>query len=112
MATKTTKCAPIKTTTWQDTKAKLATPTERQTAARARIRSHVLSYRLAELRERAGWTQTQLAQAMGVTQPRVSKIERGELDATEVATLRSYIEALGGRLEVVAAFGDDRVVVS
>ncbi|MEU7555727.1 hypothetical protein AB0B01_25920 [Streptomyces sp. NPDC044571] len=42
----------------------------------------------------------------------MSAIENGETDRTEVATLRSYVEALGGRLRVVAAFGDTEYTVA
>jgi len=38
-------------------------------------------------------------------------VEHGDIDHTELATLRSYVEALGGRLEVIADFGDHRLVV-
>ena len=34
---------------------------------------------------------------------------RAEPDATEVRTLASYVEALDGRLEILAAFGHERV---
>jgi hypothetical protein len=43
---------------------------------------------------------------MGVRQPRVSAIERGELDVVTLSTLRAYVRALGGSLRVVADFGD------
>ncbi|MGH3814425.1 MAG: type II toxin-antitoxin system RelE/ParE family toxin, partial [Pseudonocardiaceae bacterium] len=42
--------------------------------------AYVAGYRLAELRGKAGMTQTQLAEAMGVSQARISAMERGELD--------------------------------
>ena len=54
---------------------------------------------LAEQRTRLGLTQAQVARRMGVRQERVSAIERAEPGATEVRTLASYVEALGGRLE-------------
>jgi hypothetical protein len=41
---------------------------------------------------------------MGVSRGRLSQIERGEL-ATFDAVAR-YLEALGGRLDLVASFGD------
>ncbi|WP_232544738.1 helix-turn-helix domain-containing protein [Streptomyces buecherae] len=44
--------------------------------------------------------------------PRVSAIEHGELDRAELATIRSYAEALGGRLRVVADFGDAEYTVA
>jgi predicted transcriptional regulator len=46
-----------------------------------------------------------------VSQSRISRIERGELDRTEISTVRSYIEALGGEVEIVARFGDERITV-
>jgi ribosome-binding protein aMBF1 (putative translation factor) len=67
-------------------------------------------YRLAEERKQRGLTQAQLAQAMGVTPGRVSQIERGEV-ATIDAVAR-YVEALGGRLDLVASFGDHTLTVA
>lgn len=75
--------------------------------ARARIRAH----RLAELRAEQGINQTALAARLQVSQPRVSRIERGDLENTQLATLRAYIQALGGELEVTAKFGDDRIII-
>jgi hypothetical protein len=47
-----------------------------------------------------------VAQAMGATQPSVSAIERGEMDTVTLSALRAYVRALGGKLRVVADFGD------
>jgi DNA-binding XRE family transcriptional regulator len=66
--------------------------------------------RLAEERKRRGLTQAQLAQAMGVTPGRVSQIERGEL-ATIDAVAR-YVRALGGKLDLIASFGDHTLTVT
>jgi DNA-binding XRE family transcriptional regulator len=66
---------------------------------------------LAGQRTRLGLTQAQVARRMGVRQERVSAIERAEPGATEVRTLASYVEALGGRLDIVADFGRDRIVL-
>ncbi len=71
----------------------------------------VRAYRLAQLRREQALTQTELAGIMGVSQARVSKIEHGQLASTEMGTLRSYIEALGGKLRVVADFGDQSLTV-
>jgi hypothetical protein len=38
---------------------------------------------------------------MGVTQPRVSAIERGELDTVTLSTPRAYVQAPGGNRRVV-----------
>lgn len=57
-------------------------------------------YRLRELREDAGFTQTTLAKVIGVGQNRVSQMEHGELGSSRVDTLRKYVEATGGELEL------------
>ncbi len=41
---------------------------------------------------------------MGVSVARVSQIEHGEVTSFEV--IARYVEALGGRLDLVADFGD------
>jgi predicted transcriptional regulator len=48
---------------------------------------------------------------LNVTQGRISTIEKGDLARTELSTIRRYVEALGGRIEVVAEFGDQRLVL-
>ena len=62
---------------------------------------------LRELRVTRGRTQLQVAEQLGATQPEVSKLERrGDV---RLSTLRSYVEALGGSLSVVARFEDDDI---
>jgi hypothetical protein len=36
---------------------------------------------------------------MGVSQARVSRIEQGRLEKSEVETLAAYVKALGGKFE-------------
>ena len=72
-----------------------------------RSRAHTL----AEARQRMRLTQAQVAERMNVRQERVSAIERAEPGATEVRTLAAYVRALGGRLEIVAGIGDERIVL-
>jgi DNA-binding XRE family transcriptional regulator len=59
---------------------------------------------LTEMREKAGLTQAEVAEAIGVSQQRVSAIENGAV--AEPATLADYIRAIGGELKVIADFGD------
>ncbi|MHB1551921.1 MAG: helix-turn-helix domain-containing protein [Vulcanimicrobiaceae bacterium] len=59
---------------------------------------------LQELRRAREYSQQTLADAMGVPQSAISKIER-RTDAY-VSTLRKYLRAMGGELEIVAAFPD------
>lgn len=70
------------------------------------IDDHIRAWHLAQVRAEQDKTQTELATAMGVTQPRVSALERGELDSVTLSTLRAYVRALGGNLRIVADFGD------
>jgi transcriptional regulator with XRE-family HTH domain len=62
---------------------------------------------LADLRKSKRMTQGQLADAMGIRQPSVSKLE-GQTDM-QVSTLSHFIESLGGTLVLAAKF-DDRTV--
>lgn len=60
------------------------------------------SLALAELRLSQGLTQREVAEALGVSQANISRIEHEE--DVYLSTLRSYAEALGGRLEVNVVF--------
>lgn len=81
------------------------------TRAQVEQDAYVAGYRLAELRGKAGMTQTQLAEAMGVSQARVSAMERGEVDSLTVASVRAYITALGGTVKIVASLDDTDVTL-
>ena len=48
---------------------------------------------------------------MGVSQRRVSAIESAQLTRTEIGTIASYVQALGGRLRLIADFGDQAVII-
>jgi ribosome-binding protein aMBF1 (putative translation factor) len=76
-----------------------------------RMRAEVRAYRLVEIRETLGLSQSDVAERIGVSQPLVSRIERGEMDDAEVATIRASVGALGGEVEIVAKFGDERITV-
>ena len=65
---------------------------------------------LAELRQHRHVTQVQVAQVLGIGQGNVSRIE-GRSDIY-LSTLRDYVEALGGHLELAAVFDDERVPVT
>lgn len=104
-------------TTWEQTKGKAARLGLGEDPARTeRVRrlmdEYVRSERLADLRRRLGRSQSDLAQAMGVGQGRVSQIENSELSKASLSTVECYVEALGGHLRVVADFGDDTVQIA
>jgi len=62
------------------------------------------SLTLQDLRKRKALTQTQLAETLGIRQATVAQMEkRSDL---LISTLRNYVEAMGGRLDLVVAFPD------
>lgn len=65
---------------------------------------------LHELRRARALTQRELAGALNVNQPAVAKLEqRADI---YVSSLRSYIEAVGGRLKIIAEFPDGEVTIT
>ncbi len=64
---------------------------------------------LQELRERMHMSQVAVAAKLKVRQPTISKIERRE--DMNLSTLRRYIRALGGELQVTARFPDGAVEI-
>ena len=65
---------------------------------------------LHELRRARALTQQELAETLHVSQPAVAKLEqRADI---YVSSLRSYIEAVGGRLRIVAEFPEGEVAIT
>src|SRR5258708_927398 len=62
---------------------------------------------LAQARKQLSLAQRDIAATMGVSIARISQIEHGEVASFEV--IARYVEALGGRLDLVADFGDRTV---
>ncbi|MGH3516396.1 MAG: XRE family transcriptional regulator [Haloechinothrix sp.] len=112
----------MKTVKWSETKrranvarraAGLPVPTAAERAAAVdRLRGEIHAWRLAELRRSLSLTQRDVAEEMGTSEPRVSQVEHAEVDRATVATVRAYVEALGGRLRLVADFGDDLIQIA
>ncbi len=65
---------------------------------------------LHELRRARALTQQQLAETLHVSQPAVAKLE--QRTDIYVSGLRSYIEAVGGQLRIVAEFPEGEVAIS
>ena len=65
---------------------------------------------LHELRRARALTQQDLAEALNVNQPAISKMEQ-RTDAY-ISSLRSYIEAVGGKLKIVAEFPEGEVGIT
>lgn len=64
---------------------------------------------LTALREHAGLSQRELAQRIGVSQPRVAAIERSRNVTLEV--LEQYVTAVGGQLEITVRTGSKRLAL-
>jgi DNA-binding transcriptional regulator YiaG len=64
---------------------------------------------LAELRQARNLTQQQIAKTLKIKQASVSKME-SQTDMY-LSTMRKYIEAMGGELEIVAKFPEGNVKV-
>ena len=67
---------------------------------------------LRTLRDAIGKTQVDIAQHSQIDQADISRLEaRSDFEDCQVATLRRYVEAIGGSLELVAQFGDKRISI-
>ena len=64
---------------------------------------------LQELRRARAMTQVQMAKSLGVAQKQISEVEKRT--DMHISTLRRSIEALGGKLSLVAEFPDRKPVV-
>ena len=65
---------------------------------------------LHELRRARALTQRDLAKTLKVNQPAVAKLEQRA--DVYVSSLRSHIEAVGGRLKIVAEFPEGEVAIT
>ncbi len=75
------------------------------------LRSDLLSEMpLHELRRARALTQRELANVLRVNQPAISKLE--QRTDVYVSSLRSYIEAVGGKLKIVAEFPEGEVAIT
>ncbi len=65
---------------------------------------------LHELRRALELTQRDIARLLNVNQPAVSKIE--QRSDVYISSLRSYIEAAGGKLKIIAEFPEGEVAIT
>ena len=83
-------------------------------ARRARVDARKADLRAAmplhELRQARAMTQRAIGEALNVNQPAVAKLERRA--DMYVSNLRAYIEAMGGKLKIVAEFPQGDVTIT
>ncbi len=82
---------------------------ERREANRLAAQQMIAEMPLEELRTARHITQTHLASLLKITQASVSKTEKRT--DMYVSTLRSFVQAMGGELEIRAVFPDGTVKI-
>lgn len=83
---------------------------ESRRRAEARAQAGLAEMRLQELRRARELSQEHIAGQLDTEQGNVSRLEQ-QTDMY-ISTLRRYVEALGGSLEIVARFADGDVKIS
>lgn len=74
-------------------------PAERQKRIQKQADEYISEYNsLQELRKSLGITQEEIARKQGITQVNISNLEKRS--DMHISTLRRYVEALGGKLEI------------
>ena len=69
----------------------------------------LLATRLEQIREAVATSQTSLAKAMGIAQPTLAAMEQRGAEI-KVSTLKRYVEAVGGTLNVTINLPDGKQV--
>jgi hypothetical protein len=83
---------------------------EAQARVRARVTAELEELTLKALRQGLELTQVEVGRSARMTQSELSRVENRDDHLT--STLRRYVEALGGELEISAVFGDRRVKIT
>ena len=94
------------TRSWRSLQSSKLSP-EAQARARARAEAELEELTLKALRRELELTQVEVSRVASMTQSELSRLESRNDHLT--STLRRYVEALGGRLEVAAVFGERRI---
>lgn len=92
---------------WRDIRRTLSPEQEEKT--RRYVKSVVEAATLNQLREARSLTQANLASILGINQGSVSKMEKRT--DMYVSTLRSFIQAMGGQLQIKAVFPEGEVQI-
>ena len=84
-------------------------PKERQEKIRVRTDELLEELPLKELRQARELSQEELAAVLGLNQATISKLERRT--DMYLSSLRKFVEAMGGELEITATFPDGQVKI-
>ena len=92
---------------WRDVRGTFSPEQEAEIARRVREAAGVMT--LYQLREARSLTQVNLAKVLNINQGAVSKMEKRT--DMYVSTLRNFIQAMGGQLQVKAIFPEGEVEI-
>lgn len=96
--------------TWEEVRGDLTAAEEAELEElRAQAAHEAVAFNLGELRQAREMTQMELADRLKRAQPTISEIENTSDHL--ISTVRSVVEGLGGRLEMVAVFDDERIPI-
>jgi predicted XRE-type DNA-binding protein len=82
---------------------------DRRASNQARAKAAIAAMPMEQLREAREMTQVQLSEILHVTQGAVSKVERRT--DMYISTLRSYVRAMGGDVQIRAIFPEGQEVI-
>ena len=82
---------------------------ERQERIRKRTEEMMAELPLQELRQARALSQQELAEVLGLNQATISKLERRT--DMYLSSLRRFVEAMGGELEISARFPEGKVLI-
>jgi hypothetical protein len=94
------------TRSWKSVEAGRLSPAARA-RVKARVEERALELTLGDLRRTRAVTQVELSRAADMTQSELSRIEARDDHLT--STLRRYVEALGGELEITVKIDGKRI---
>jgi len=97
----------MKSNRWKDIRRTMSP--EREARIKAKVAEEIARLPLAEVRKAQQMTQVRLAELLHVNQGAISKLE--QRSDMYLSTLRSYIEAMGGQLDIRAVFPSGEVVL-
>ena len=94
---------------WKALKQSRLSP-QAQARVRARVQAEFEELTLKALRQHLDLTQTEVGRSLDMTQSELSRLE-GRSDH-RTSTLRRYVEALGGELQITAVFAGRRIKIT
>jgi predicted transcriptional regulator len=98
----------LKTTPWREIRNKRIKPEDEPRIAKIREQMEA-ELRLAAVRKKRKKSQAAVAKKLSVSQSNISQLERG--GDPRLSTVAGYIDALGGKLEMVAVFDDETITI-